>query len=54
MKNKESKAMQEIHEIRESIYLETKDLTPEEKAEQTNEAGMKLIKKHNLKTHQKV
>jgi hypothetical protein len=46
--------MKEIHDIREKIFQETKDLTPEEKAKQTNRIGRDLAEKFGLKINQKV
>ena len=54
MKNNEPKAIKEIHEIREQIFEETKGLTAEERAAQTNRIGMKLAEKHGLKISQRV
>ena len=43
------KALKEIHDIREKIYEETKDMTPEEKVKYTHNEAQKLIKQYNLK-----
>jgi len=48
MKN-EPRALREIHEIREKIYEETKNMTPAERTKHTNDAAEKLIKMYNLK-----
>ena len=45
----EPKAMQEIHEIREAIYEDTKDMTPDERAARTRKDAQKLITKYGLK-----
>jgi len=45
----EPKALKEIHDIREKIYEETKNMTPEERAEYTHSEAQKLIKLYNLK-----
>jgi hypothetical protein len=54
MKNNESRAMKEIHEIREQISEENKGLTPEERAKETNRIGTELAAKYGLKVIQKV
>lgn len=54
MKNNEPRAMKEIHDIREKIQTEIRDLTSEEKAKQTNRIGRDLTEKYGLKTQQKV
>ena len=48
MKN-EPKALKEIHDIREKIYEETKNMTPEERVQHTRSEAQKLIKQYNLK-----
>ena len=48
MKN-EPKALKEIHDIREKIYEETKNMTPEERANHAHHEAQKLIKQYNLK-----
>ena len=48
MKN-EPKAMQEIHEIRESIYEETKNMSSKERAAFTRREAQEMIKKYGLK-----
>ena len=45
----EPRAMREIHKIRESIYEETKHLTPKEQTEFTRREAQALIEKYNLK-----
>jgi hypothetical protein len=45
----ESIAMKEIHEIREQIHLETKDMTPSERAKHANDQAQKLIDEYGLK-----
>ena len=45
----EPRAMREIHEIRESIYEETKHLTPKEQTELTRKEAQALIGKYDLK-----
>ncbi len=52
-KIKEPRALKEIHEIRENIYKETKHLTPEERAEQTNKIGKAILEKYSLKFKQR-
>lgn len=54
MKNNEPKALKEIHDIREQIYEETKDLSQEERAEQTNRIGREILEKHGLKIKQRI
>jgi hypothetical protein len=53
-KNNEPRAMREIHEIREQIFEETKNCSPEERADQTNRIGKDLLTKHGLKIKQKI
>ncbi len=53
MKNNEPRALKEIHDIREKIYEETKNLSPEERAEQTNKIGRKILEKYGLKESSK-
>ena len=48
MKN-EPRALKEIHDIREKIYEETKNMTPEERVQHTSSEAQKLIKQYNLK-----
>ena len=45
----EPKAVKEIHDIREKIYEETKNMTPEERAKYAHADAQKLIKQYNLK-----
>ena len=54
MKNNEPQAMKEIHKIREQIYEETKNLSPEERAKGANITGKKLVEKYGLRVKQKV
>ncbi len=54
MKNNEPRPIKEIHEIREQIFEETKNLSPEERAEQTNKIGKEIAEKYGLKIRQKV
>jgi len=54
MKSNEPRALREIHEIREQIYEETKNLSPEERAERTNRIGREIAEKYGLKIKQKV
>ena len=44
----EPKAMQEIHKIRDSIYEETKNMLPEERAALTRREAQEIIKKYGL------
>jgi hypothetical protein len=45
----EPKALKEIHDIREKIYEETKNMTPEERAKYAHSEAQKLMKLYNLK-----
>jgi len=45
----ESKAMKEIHEIREGIYADTKNMTQEERAALTRKEAQEMIDKYGLK-----
>jgi hypothetical protein len=45
----ESKALKEIHDIREEIYEETKNMTSEERVKYAHCEAQKLIKQYNLK-----
>ena len=45
----ESKALKEIHEIREKIYEETRNMTPAERAAHAHNEAKKLIEKYKLK-----
>jgi hypothetical protein len=53
-KNNEPRALREIHEIREQIFEETKNLSPEERAERRNKIGREIAERYNLKITQKV
>ena len=44
----ELRAMREIHEIRESIYEETKSMSPEERAALTRREAQEMIEKYKL------
>ena len=48
MKNEPS-ALKEIHDIREKIYEETKNMTPEERVKHTHHEAQKLVKQYDLK-----
>jgi ribosomal protein L29 len=48
MKN-ELKSLKEIHDIREKIYEETKNMTPEERAKYAHLEAQKLIRQYHLK-----
>ncbi|WP_157910232.1 hypothetical protein [Petroclostridium xylanilyticum] len=50
----EPRALREIHEIREKMYEETKNLTPEERAEKRRKEGREIAEKYGLKIVQKV
>ena len=54
MKISEPRALKEIHEIREKIYEETKQLSAEERAALTNKVGREVAEKYGLKIKQKV
>jgi len=45
----EPKAMREIHEIRERIYEETKDMTPEERTAHTRAEAQELLARYGMK-----
>jgi hypothetical protein len=45
----EPRAMREIHEIRERIYEETKDMTQAERAALTRREAQEMIDKYGLK-----
>jgi len=45
----EPKALKEIHDIREKIYEETKNMTSEERVKYVHYEAQKLIKQYNLK-----
>ena len=49
MKIKEPKSMAEIHEVREKIYEETKNMTAKEKLEWVHKESEKTKKKYGLK-----
>ena len=49
MKN-EPNALKEIHDIREKIYEETKNMTIEERAKYAHSEVQKLIKQYDLKS----
>lgn len=46
--------IREIHEIREQIYEETKDLTPEEIADRRSKIGKEIAEKYGLKIIQQL
>lgn len=46
---KEPEAMREIHEIRERLYEEEKDLSPEEKIAKIHREAEEVIKKYGLR-----
>jgi hypothetical protein len=50
----EPRAMREIHEIRERIYEETKNMTQEERAELTRREAQEMIDKYGLKVKRRV
>ena len=54
MMSYEPRELKEIHEIRQRIFQETKDLNAEERAELTNRLGNEIIEKYGLKTKQEV
>jgi len=45
----ESKTMEEIHEVREEIYEEMKNLSMEERLRRIEENALEYIKERNLK-----
>ena len=45
----EPKEVKEIHEIREKIYEETKNMTSEERAKYAHCEALKLLKQYSLK-----
>jgi len=45
----EPKEVKEIHDIREKIYEETKNMTSEERVSYAHYEAQKLIKQYNLK-----
>ena len=45
----EPKALKEIHDIREKIYEETRNMNPEERAKHAHFEAQKLIEQYNLK-----
>jgi len=45
----EPEAIKEIHDIREKIYEETKNMTPEERVRHAHYEAQKLIKQYKLK-----
>ena len=45
----ESKELKEIHEIREKIYEETKNMTSEDRAKYAHCEAQKLLKQYSLK-----
>lgn len=46
---KESKAMKELHEIREKLYEKRRHMSKEEAIEDINETAEKFMKEHHLK-----
>ena len=50
----EPRALREIHEIREQIYEETKNLSPEERADRRSKIGKEIAEKYGLNIKQKV
>ncbi|MDR0608733.1 MAG: hypothetical protein LBG58_01320 [Planctomycetaceae bacterium] len=47
----EPKALKEVHKIREKIYEETKNMTPEERAKYAKNEAKKIIEKYHLKSN---
>jgi len=45
----EPEALREIHDIRLRIFEETKDMTPQERANRTNTAAAKLAQQYGMK-----
>ena len=52
--NNEPRALREIHEIREKIFEETKDLSSDERSARRNRLGREVAEKYGLKIKQKV
>ena len=50
----EPRAMREIHEIRDSIYADTKNMTLEERAALTRKEAQEIIDKYGLKVKRPV
>jgi shikimate kinase len=48
-KSNEPKALKEIHDIREKLYAETKDLSPKERSERRELVVNEVIEKYGLK-----
>ena len=48
----EPRAMREIHEIRDNIYEETKNMPPEERAALTRREAREMIEKYGLEVKQ--
>jgi len=48
MKSNEPKAMKEIHEIRQKIYENTKNLKSSERTKKANESMMRMAEKYGL------
>lgn len=46
---KESRAMEEIHKIREKLYKKRKDMTDKETIDDINKTAEEFLRKHNLK-----
>jgi hypothetical protein len=44
----EPKTMREIHDIRDGIYADTKNMTPEERAALTRKEAQEIIDKYGL------
>ncbi len=50
----EPTAMKEIHDIRLKIHEETKDMSPEQRANHANAQAQKLMDQYGLKLHMPV
>ena len=48
MKHEEPEAMKQIHEIRDRIFEETKNLTPEERRERTRNSAQKFLDENHI------
>jgi shikimate kinase len=46
--NDETRALREIHEIREQLYEETKNLSCEQRAEKRNKIGKEIAEQYGL------